>query len=66
MPKMTQTSSAPRNPLTFTADQVDSYGDYGDDLAEELSSVRDSRPDSSPDAPVAADEFEAIYHWFLS
>jgi len=57
--------------ITFTAADVDGYGDYGKDLAEELlaAKIEDLRnPSLEPtsNAEVDPQEFETVYNWFLS
>jgi len=55
----------------FTAADVDGYGDYGNDLAEELlaaktEDLRKSSVEPTSDAQVDPQEFETVYNWFLA
>jgi hypothetical protein len=55
----------------FTTADVDGYGDYGNDLAEELlaakiENLRKSSAEPSSNAQVDPQEFESVYNWFLS
>lgn len=53
-------------PLQVKACEVDGYGNYGDQLAEEFQAAAPHLGATAPIADVSDEEFEAVYHWFWS
>ena len=50
-------------PLQVKASDVDSYGDYD---VEQMNQLPNNPVESNAAPEVSAEEFEALYHWFLS
>jgi hypothetical protein len=54
------------HPLQVKACEIDGYGNYGCQLAEELQVALPQLSATTSIADVSAEEFEAVYRWFLS
>ena len=50
-------------PLQVKASDVDSYGDYD---VEQLNALPTNPASSNAVPDVSAEEFETLYHWYLS
>jgi len=60
--KIRHVARQPR-PLQVKASEVDSYGDYD---VEQLNVLPANPAGSNTTPEVSADEFETLYHWYLS
>ena len=55
----------PASAIEVKASEVDGYGDYdSEQIAEMLASLPAQQISAAPN--VDEDEFESLYHWFLS
>jgi hypothetical protein len=53
-------------PLQVKACEIDGYGNYGCQLADELQSALPQLGATSPVADISAEEFEAVNRWYWS
>jgi hypothetical protein len=54
------------HPLQVKACEIDGYGNFGCQLAEELKAALPQLGATSPTVDISAEEFEAAYRWFWS